>query len=238
MWSDEKTEEIKNKLKDLSEEKYRNFHSSLLPGVKNILGVRMPLIKKIAREIAKDDWRGFFTADDEGIYEMKMLKGLSVAFAKCNAEEKIQYLERFIPLVDNWAICDCVCGSLKPKKEEEQLYFDFAAAFAQKEGEYEARVGIVLLMDCFFTEEWIDKSLEVFKKVHMGKYYTDMGFAWALSMGLVKFEEKTIEFMENNKLSDFVYNKALQKARESYRVSEDKKAVYRRMQKERKQQKY
>ena len=99
-------------------------------------------------------------------------------------------------------------------------------------------MGIVLRMDCFFTEEWIDKSLEVFKKVHMGKYYTDMGFAWALSMGLVKFEEKTIEFMENNKLSDFVYNKALQKARESYRVSEEKKAVYRRMQKERKQQKY
>ena len=238
MWSDEKTEEIKNKLKDLSEEKYRNFHSSLLPGVKNILGVRMPLIKKIAREIAKDDWKGFFEAADEGIYEMKMLKGLSVAFAKCSAEEKIQYLERFIPLVDNWAICDCVCGSLKPKKEEEQLYFDFAAAFAQKEGEYEARVGIVLLMDGFFTKEWIDKSLEVFKKVHMGKYYTDMGVAWALSMGLVKFEEKTIEFMENTALSDFVYNKALQKARESYRVSEDKKAVYKRMQKERKQQKY
>ncbi len=238
MWSYEKTEEIKNKLKDLSEEKYRNFHSSLLPGVKNILGVRMPLIKKIAREIAKDDWKGFFEAADEGIYEMKMLKGLSVAFAKCNAEEKIQYLERFIPLVDNWAICDGVCAALKPKKDEGQLYFDFAVEYAKRNGEFESRVGIVLLMDCFFTEEWIDKSLEVFKKVHMGKYYTDMGFAWALSMGLVKFEEKTIEFMENNKLSDFVYNKALQKARESYRVSEDKKAVYKRMQKERKQQKY
>lgn len=238
MWSDEKTEEIKNKLKDLSEEKYRNFHSSLLPGVKNILGVRMPLIKKIAREIAKDDWKGFFEAADEGIYEMKMLKGLSVAFAKCSAEEKIQYLERFIPLVDNWAICDCVCGSLKPKKEEEQLYFDFATVFAQKEGEYEARVGIVLLMDCFFTEKWIDKSLEAFKKVHMGKYYTDMALAWALSIGLIKFEDKTLEFMESTALSDFVYNKALQKARESLRVSESRKAVYKRMQKERKQQKY
>lgn len=238
MWSDEKTEEIKNKLKDLSEEKYRNFHSSLLPGVKNILGVRMPLIKKIAREIAKDDWKGFFEAADEGIYEMKMLKGLSVAFAKCSAEEKIQYLERFIPLVDNWAICDCVCGSLKPKKEEEQLYFDFAVEYAKRNGEFESRVGIVMLMNCFFTEKWIDKSLEVFKKVHMGKYYTDMGFAWALSIGLIKFEDKTLEFMESTALSDFVYNKALQKARESLRVSESRKAVYKRMQKERKQQKY
>ena len=62
MWSYEKTEEIKSRLKELSEEKYRAFHSSLLPGVKNILGVRMPLIKKIAREIAKDDWKGFFEA--------------------------------------------------------------------------------------------------------------------------------------------------------------------------------
>lgn len=238
MWNEEKTNEFKEKLKSLSDEKFKEFHSRLVPNSEKIMGIRTPFLKKEAKEIAKNDWRGFFEAEDENIYEMKMIKGLSVAFAKCGAEEKTEYLRRFIPKIDNWAICDCVCGSLKPKKEEEQLYFDFAAAFAQKEGEYEARVGIVLLMDCFFTEEWIDKSLEVFKKVHMGKYYTDMGFAWALSMGLVKFEEKTIEFMENNKLSDFVYNKALQKARESYRVSEDKKAVYKRMQKERKKQKY
>ena len=238
MWSDEKTEEIKNKLKDLSEEKYRNFHSSLLPGVKNILGVRMPLIKKIAREIVKDDWKGFFEAADEGIYEMKMLKGLSVAFAKCGAEEKTEYLRRFIPKIDNWAICDGVCAALKPKKDEEQLYFDFAVEYAKRNGEFESRVGIVMLMNCFFTEEWIDKSLEAFKKVHMGKYYTDMALAWALSIGLIKFEDKTLEFMESTALSDFVYNKALQKARESLRVSESRKAVYKRMQKERKQQKY
>lgn len=238
MWNEEKTNEFKEKLKSLSDEKFKEFHSRLVPNSEKIMGIRTPFLKKEAKEIAKNDWRGFFEAEDENIYEMKMIKGLSVAFAKCGAEEKTEYLRRFIPKIDNWAICDGVCAALKPKKDEEQLYFDFAVEYAKRNGEFESRVGIVMLMNCFFTEKWIDKSLEVFKKVHMGKYYTDMGFAWALSMGLVKFEEKTIEFMENNKLSDFVYNKALQKARESYRVSEDKKAVYRRMQKERKQQKY
>ena len=167
-----------------------------------------------------------------------MLKGLSVAFAKCGAEEKTEYLRRFIPKIDNWAICDGVCAALKPKKDEEQLYFDFAVEYAKRNGEFESRVGIVMLMNCFFTEKWIDKSLEAFKKVHMGKYYTDMALAWALSIGLIKFEDKTLEFMESTALSDFVYNKALQKARESLRVSESRKAVYKRMQKERKQQKY
>ena len=238
MWNEEKTNEFKEKLKSLSDEKFKEFHSRLVPNSEKIMGIRTPFLKKEAKEIAKNDWRGFFEAEDENLYEMKIIIGLSVAFAKCGAEEKTEYLRRFIPKIDNWAICDGVCAALKPKKDEEQLYFDFAVEYAKRNGEFESRVGIVMLMDCFFTEEWIDKSLEAFKKVHMGKYYTDMALAWALSIGLIKFEDKTLEFMESTALSDFVYNKALQKARESLRVSESRKAVYKRMQKERKQQKY
>ena len=106
------------------------------------------------------------------------------------------------------------------------MLFSFACEYAQKEAEFEARVGIVFLMNRFFTEEYIDRSLEVLKKVKMGKYYIDMAYAWALSMGLVKFEEKTLDYMKTASLTDFVYNKALQKARESLRISPEKKAFY------------
>lgn len=226
MWNDEKYNEFKERLYSLSEEEYRAFHMRLVPGVDNILGIRQPKLKALAKEIAKDDWRGFEELPDSGIYEERMIKGLSIAMAKADIEEKLEYFRIFIPLINNWAVCDSVCSAFKPKKGEEEILFKFAAEYAAKEDEFEARVGIVLIMDRFLTEKYIDRSLEALKNVNMGKYYVDMAYAWALSMGLVKFEEKTLEFMKNTPLTDFVYNKALQKARESRRISDEKKEFY------------
>ncbi len=229
MWSEERFLQFKEMLIENSDEKYKAFHSKLVPGTENLLGVRGPVMKKIAAEIAKNDWRDFADTPDHGIYEERMIKGLSIAMAKTDIDEKLQFFDEFIPLIDNWAVCDMVCAAFKFKKGEEDTLFKFASEKAVYHDEFTARVGIVLLMGKFINTQYIDSMLEIFSNVKEGKYYVDMALAWAISVCLVKFEDKTVEFLNKNILSDFTHNKALQKARESSRISDEKKKLYQSM---------
>lgn len=229
MWRKERFLQFKEMLIENSDEKYKAFHSKLVPGIENLLGVRGPVMKKIAAQIAKNDWRDFADTPDHGIYEERMIKGLSIAMAKTDIDEKLKIFDKFIPLIDNWAVCDMVCAAFKLKKGEEDILFKFASEKALSDDEFTSRVGIVLLMGNFINTQYIDSVLDIFSNVKEGKYYVNMALAWAISVCLVKFEDKTVEFLNKNILSDFTHNKALQKARESSRISDEKKKLYQSM---------
>lgn len=97
---------LKDKLFELSDEKYKKFHSGLCPNIDNIIGVRLPKLREIAKEIAKGDWRDFLATSSNDYYEEVMINGLVIAYAKCDVDEKLNYIESFVPKIDNWAICD------------------------------------------------------------------------------------------------------------------------------------
>ena len=101
------TARVREFLEENTDPGYRKFHSSLLPGVDNIMGVRLPALRKFSQNLAKMQWQDWFAQADDQWYEETMLRGLTVAYSKLDCAEKRTYVERFVPDISNWAVCDC-----------------------------------------------------------------------------------------------------------------------------------
>ena len=114
-----KKQEIKKKLKEISDKKYQDFHSSLCPGTENIIGVRVPILRSYAKELFKEkDWKQTIKEIDNEYYEEIMLKGMLIGQAKTEDINIIlKYVEEYVPHIDNWAICDVFCAGLKITKK-------------------------------------------------------------------------------------------------------------------------
>ena len=107
---------IKEQLNDSAEEKYRDFVSRLIPGEERIMGVRSPALRRLAKQIAKEDWQGFLAAADDSSHEMLLLQGMVIGYAKMELNQKISQIEQFLPKITNWAICDSFVTTLKISK--------------------------------------------------------------------------------------------------------------------------
>ena len=142
-----------------------------------------------------------------------------------DAERRLSYIERFIPRIDNWAICDTFCGDLKfaDKEENRQLVWNFLQPYLSDEREFFVRFGTVLLLSHCVDEEHIDSVLRLMEGVRHEGYYAKMAVAWTLSVCYVKFPEKTEKILRTGSLDNFTQNKTIQKIRESYRVSKEDK---------------
>ena len=195
----------------------------------NIIGVRLPKLREIAKEIAKGDWRNFLATSSNDYYEEVMINGLVIAYAKCDVDEKLNYIESFVPKIDNWAICDSFCNSLKFVNKNKEKVWEFIQPYLKSNKEFEIRFAVVIILNYYITEDYIDLILETLDEVKHEGYYVKMAVAWAISLCFVKFEEKTMNYLKNNKLDDFTYNKSLQKICESLRVDKDTKAIIKSM---------
>lgn len=232
-------EEITRQLLELAEPEYRDFHCKLIPGVdkERVLGVRVPAVRKAARQIAKKDWNAFLEewencgSDARGIggtvlfYEEVMLQGMVIAAAKMEPRERLSRIEKFVPRIDNWAVCDTFCGDLKFADQEEnrQLVWDFLQPYLADSREYYLRFGIVMLLGHYIDDVYIDRILALLEGIRHEAYYVKMAAAWALSMCYIKFPKKTEALLRKNSLDDFTHNKTIQKIKESYRVSKEDK---------------
>ncbi len=224
---------ILDEIKELADEEYKSFHGSLIPGVKTeFLGVRVPKLRTVAKRLIKEDWREFLKEyEDSNIYEIIMLYGMVLAGAKCDFEEKLNYVSKFVPKIDNWAVCDVVCGDLKDIKKNQKRMYEFLQSYLVSDREYELRFAAVVLMQYYITEDYIDTVLDWYGKICVDAYYVKMAVAWGLSVCFVKFRDKTLAFLQNCDIDRFTYNKAIQKIRESYRVSEEDKEMLKEMKK-------
>lgn len=218
--------EVRRKIFELADEKYKEFHSGLCPNTNNIVGVRVPVLRNYAKELAKEDFRTYLAKAKNDYYEEILLQGMVIGLAKMECEERIEYLKKFIPKIDNWAICDITCAGLKFTNKNTEIVWDFLQDYLKSKNEFELRFGIVMLLDFYLKDDYIDKVLQILNNTHHEGYYVKMAIAWTISVAYIKFPEKTKKLLKNNNLDDFTYNKALQKIIESYRVSdEDKKVI-------------
>ena len=220
---------VRERIFDLADNEYRQFQSGLLPGVNNILGVRLPSLRKLAKEIAKGDWRGHILAAQDDYYEEIMLQGLVIGYAKADIEEILHYVTAFVPKINNWAVCDWCSSSLKITKEHLARVWDFLQPYLLSREEYELRFSIVLLLSFYIEDEYIDQVLVLLDDVEHEGYYVKMAVAWALSICYVEYPEKTMSYLKKNTLDDFTYNKTLQKIIESFRVDKENKTIIRNM---------
>ena len=225
--------EIKEHLFELSDEQYKEFHSGLCPNTNNILGVRVPILRNYAKELVKKyDIQYLLNNIDNEYYEEIMLKGMIIGQTKEeNFEQLRKWIDDFIPLIDNWAVCDVFCTGLKFTKKYKKEMWELIQTYLNSNKEFYLRFAIVIILDFYINEEYLKKDLEIFNKIKSDKYYVKMAIAWAISICLIKYYDITIEFLKckNCKLDDFTYNKSLQKARESYRISKEQKEELKKM---------
>lgn len=215
---------IRKQIFELIDEEYQKFSSALIPNIDNILGVRMPQLRKLAKEIAKGDWRTYLQTANDEYFEEVMLQGLVIGYAKADLEELLMYVAEFVPKIDNWSICDSFCTGLKFTKKHQESVWSFLQPYLISEKEYELRFGIVMLLDYYIEPNYIDKLLDLLDRVQHEGYYVKMAVAWALSICFVKLPDQTMGYLAGeNSLDLFTYNKALQKITESTRVETDVK---------------
>jgi len=224
-------QQIKKKLKELSDQKYHDFHSSLCPGTENIIGVRVPILRNYAKELFKlQDWKETIKEINNEYYEEIMLQGMLIGQAKNEDINTIfKYIEKFVPNIDNWAICDTFCAGLKitPKYKEEMWHF--IQKYLKSDKEFEVRFAVVMILDYYIEEQYLKKNFKIFDKIKHEGYYAKMAVAWAISICLIKFFDETVKYLESSKLDDWTYNKSIQKAIESYRISREQKEFLRKM---------
>lgn len=206
--------DIKKELKDLAEIKYQEFSSKLTPNVDNILGVRLPYLRKIAKRIAKTDYLSFLLLNDDEFFELTMLEGMVVSYLPQSEQEK--YIKKFIPKINNWAVCDSFCAGLKNISKE------FLEPYFSSDKEYELRFSYVILLNYFIDLDY-EYVISKIEKFGNEQYYAKMAVAWCLSICLIKNYDKCIEDIKKLNINPWVKNKGITKAIESLRLTKYQK---------------
>lgn len=220
---------IRRRIVELSEEGHKRFQEMLIPNQTNILGVRIPSLRKLAKEITKGDWKDFLLNGKEDYFEEIMLKGMVIGDLKLTPEEKLTWIQWFVPKIDNWSVCDSFCVGLKFSKKHPELVWEFIQPYLQSNKEYEIRFGVVMILSYFIEKEYLSQIFQHFNEIQHDGYYVKMAVAWAISMIYIRYPVETTEFLHQNSLDDFTYNKALQKITESYRIDQKTKEQIRKM---------
>lgn len=239
IWTKKDYQDFVYYLKELEDVDYRSFQINLVPGVEKLIGIRTPKMREIAKQIAAGDFESFLQQSDahcrEGnfYYEQAVVEGMVIGYC-CGKKIKdiLQikvYISNFAPKIDNWATCDIFCAGIKVIGKHPQEFWDFLLAYVENGEQFKVRMGIVLLMNYYLKDEYIDAVLLKCDQVKMDDYYVNMAIAWLISTAYVKFKEKTLHYLQENNLSKITYNKALQKIIESNRVSAEEKMLMRSM---------
>lgn len=216
---------IQKELFELRDEKYKDFHSSLCPGVDNIIGIRVPVLRNYAKKLAKTNWEENFKQIQDEYYEEIMLQGMIIGLAIKDIKELEKYLEEFIPKIDNWAVCDVCCAGLKLTNKNLEEMWIFLQKYLKSDKEFEIRFGVVMLLDYYIKEEYLEKVLQILDNIKHDGYYVKMAVAWAISICYIKFPKETEKYLKNNNLDEFTFKKSIQKIKESYRVSSEQKEM-------------
>lgn len=217
---------IDTTLRSMAEEGYAAFSKKLTPTAYEILGVRLPVLRKFMKGLPQDVAAEALEAQTFESYEAVMVTGFLIGRIN-DPNEVIARIDRLLPHMDNWAHIDCITASLKAVNKNRELFFEHYAPLRSDPGEFNKRFLAVLLMDYFLTDDYVERVLSLYETTVQGQYYTDMGLAWGLSVLLIKYYDRTLPYFTGGKFSVFVHNKAIQKAIESYRVSDEKKAYLR-----------
>jgi len=209
---------LKKELIKLSESEYKAFSEKLNPNTSNILGIRLPILRKIAKKILKENYQLFFQENDDEFFELTMLEGMVIGYL--NPNEQANYIKQFIPKINNWAICDSFCSGLKNFKKDYSL--NFLEKYINSDKEFEIRFGYVILLN-YYIETNYTYVMEKISKFNNEAYYAKMAVAWCLSYCLIKKYKECFNDIQNLTIHPWVKNKGITKAIESLKLDKKQK---------------
>ena len=215
---------IRETLLSLQDGKFAAFQARLIPNVapERILGVRTPELRKLAKQLrGSSDAEAFLNTLPHEFFEENNLHAFLLCGIK-DFERCVQAVEDFLPYVDNWATCD----QLRPKAfaRNRQALLPRIRSWLDSDRTYTRRFGIGMLMSHFLDEDFREEYLSWVSDIHSEEYYVNMMIAWYFATALAKQYRAALPYIEERRLGPWVHNKTIQKALESYRVSEEHKA--------------
>ena len=211
----------------LKDEDYAVFQAKLIPSIdtNKVIGVRVPILRKLAKEYLKDEEHFDFIAQlPHEYYDEYMLHGILLSAIK-DYEECIIEVERFLPYVDNWAVCDTLSPTVFKKHKTELI--DKIRMWAASNETYVCRFGIEMLMSHFLDDDFKVEYLEIPARVVSDEYYVKMMVAWFFATALAKQYDESVKYIEDKVLEPWTHNKTIQKACESYRITDEQKQYLR-----------
>jgi 3-methyladenine DNA glycosylase AlkD len=212
-------------LQSLSDEEYKAFNRRIIPTKQRVLGVRVPVLRKVAKNIAKHDAYSFIESDKGNVYEMIMLEGMVLSYLKKPFGELLPQTEIFLHKVDNWAQIDSTIADFKNIAHEREDVLEIVMQWLHSDKEFVVRAGLVILLAYYVDKTYLNTVFRLFQSITHSRYYVYMANAWLVSVCMAKYPEETILFFRNNTLDTRTHNKAIQKSRESFRVSQENKAI-------------
>lgn len=207
----------------LQDLEYQKFHSGIIGITKyEIIGIRVPQMRKIATEIYKGNLNNYLKVNDNNYYEEIFIRGIVISKIK-DIDLLIKEFNNFILKIDNWAICDSFCNSLKIVSKHKEKFWNIILKLLKSDDEFAVRTGIILILNYYIDEKYLNAIFNIFNDLNTDKYYVNMAISWTLCEMYIKHKDKTLKYLENNKLNSFVQNKTISKIRDSYRVTREEK---------------
>lgn len=223
---------LREEIEKLEDVEYKKFNKNICKDTSyEMLGVRIPLLRDIAKKIVREEnWTNYIDMNHVKCFEEVLVKGLIIAYSKIEFEEKKKYIKEYVPYLDSWALTDSFCPTLKIKEKDLKKVWEFILPYTKSEKEFEVRFAIIMMIDYFLIDDYIDIVIKELNDISHEGYYVKMGVAWCLSEIGTKYQEKLMSFLTGkNNLDKFTYNKTLQKMIESYRISDEHKNILRLM---------
>lgn len=208
-----------------SEEKYKTFSKKIVPDTKyKILGVRVPKIRAIAKDLIKNqiDFSCFLSVKHV-YYEEYFLHALLIANASDKIDCILSLVDEFLSYIDNWAICDSLVASLKIFDKYPQVVLSKVNKWLNSNKTYSIRFAIVILLTYFLDKNYFGDIFTLLNKVERDNYYVNMALAWFYSVAIVKRYDDAVKILQEKKLSKFVHNKTIQKCVDSFRIDNEVK---------------
>lgn len=214
---------VQKRLFRLRDEQYAAFQAKITPEIppEKFIGIRVPQLRKFAKGFFKEpESKDFMAVLPHHYFEENMLHGLLIEQIK-DYRECVAELNKFLPRVDNWAVCDIVSPKIFARHKQELL--PQIKEWTASPKLYTCRFGLGMLMRYFLDEDFRPEYLKIPLSVPSGEYYLDMMVAWFFATALAKQWEATVPYIEKNLLDKWIHNKTIQKARESYRITAGQK---------------
>ena len=219
---------IQKRLFEMQDLKFRDFHAKLIPTVdKNtIIGVRTPKLRTLAKELIKTGDAFLFVKElPHEYFDENSLHSILMGLLPVSIEEVLTHIDTFLPYIDNWATCDVMSPKIFKKYPKEVLEKTYV--WLESRHTYTKRFAIVTLLQFFLDNNFEASILQKLASIHSDEYYVNMALAWYYSFALIKQYDETVPLFEDGVLDKWVNNKAIQKAIESYRISDERKVYLR-----------
>ena len=216
--------ELQQNLFGMRDAAYAAFIAKLTPGFPpcHFIGVRVPLLRTIARSFAKEEAASqrFLSHLPHSYYEEDMLHGMLISLVK-DYDRCLDLTDRFLPYVDNWAVCDTLSPKVFAKHKAQLL--ENILRWSSSSHTYTCRFGLRMLMTHFLDDSFSADFLEIPAAIRSEEYYVKMMVAWFFATALAKQWEATLPYLENRQLDPWTHRKTIQKAIESYRIPPERK---------------